>query len=117
MLHATNLPIINYSANQMSTTQAKAQTPLERRANCNPVLIGVLTGCVAPILGTVYGIRQRSWILGLIPWVPILMWTFTEPDIEGGLRTQRKYAFQLASGVLTGAVAFVKKNEARENSR
>ena len=47
MLHSTYLPIINYSANQMSTTQAKAQTPLERRANCNPVLIGVLTGAVA----------------------------------------------------------------------
>lgn len=42
------------------------------------------------------------------------MWAMTEPDIEGGLRTQRKYAFQLASGVLTGAVAFVKKKDAQE---
>ena len=42
------------------------------------------------------------------------MWAMTEPDIEGGLRTQRKYAFQMASGVLTGAVAFVKKKDAQE---
>ena len=69
---------------------------------------------VAPVFGTIYGIRQRSWVLGAISWVPCLMWALTEPDIEGGLRTQRKYAFQLAAGTLTGAVAFVKKQEANE---
>ena len=90
------------------------QTPQERRANCNPVLIGVLTGVVAPVLGSIYGIRQRSWMLGLVAWIPILMWAVTEPDIEGSARKQRKYAFGLASGLLTGAVAFVKKTEAKE---
>lgn len=69
---------------------------------------------VAPAIGSIYGIRQRSWMLGLVALVPVLMWSFTEPDIEGGLRTQRKYAFQLASGLLTGAVAFVKKKVAQD---
>lgn len=90
------------------------QTPRERRANCNPVIIGVITGAVAPFIGTIYGIRQRSWMLGLIAWIPVFMWAWTEPDTEGGLRTQRKYAFQLASGFLTGAIAFVKKKEAQD---
>ena len=104
----------HYRANQMTVTEAMTQTPTERRANCNPVLIGALTGVVAPVVGTVYGIRQRSWVLGAIAWVPVMMWALTEPDMEGGLRTQRKYAFQLASGLLTGAVAFVKKQEAEK---
>ena len=90
------------------------QTPTERRATCNPILIGILTGAIALIVGSIYGIRQRSWMLGFIAWIPVVMWAVTEPDIEGGLREQRKSAFQLASGVLTGAVAFVKKTEAKE---
>ena len=98
----------------MTVTEAMNQTPTERRAKCNPALIGLLTGAVAPIIGTVYGIRQRSWMLGAVAWVPVLMWALTEPDVEGGFRTQRKYAFRIASGVFTGAVAFVQKKEAQE---
>ena len=96
------------------TTTIKPQTPIERRANCNPVLIGLTTGGLAPNCGTIFGVRQRSWALGLVAWLPIVMWAWTESDIEGGLRDQSKYAFQLASGVLTGAVALVKKKEAQE---
>ena len=101
----------------MSATEAMTQTPKERRAKSNPVLIGVVTAVVAPFIGTIYGIHQRSWRLGLIAWVPVLMWALTEPDVEGGLRTQRKYAFQLAGGALAGAVAFVKKKEAQDELR
>ena len=53
-------------------------------------------------------------MLGLVALVPVLIWSFTEPDIEGGLRTQRKYAFQLASGLLTGPVAFIKKKVSQD---
>ena len=66
----------------MSVTEAMTQTPKERRAKSKPVLIGVLTGAVAPFIGTIYGIRQRSWTLGLIAWVPVLMWALTEPDLS-----------------------------------
>jgi len=101
----------------MTTTEATTQTPqtpTERRAASNPVLIGILTGFVGPWLAGVFAVRQRSWSLGLVALAPVLMWAMTEPDIEGGLKTQRKYAFQMASGVLTGAVALVKKKEAQE---
>ena len=104
----------SHISTKITITEALTQSPKERRAKSNPVLIGVVTGAVAPFIGTIYGIRQRSWTLGLIAWVPVLMWALTEPDVEGGLRTQRKYAFQLAAGVLTGAVAFVKKKEAQD---
>ena len=98
----------------MAVTEAMTQTPKERRAKSNPVLIGVVTGAVAPLIGTIYGIRQRSWTLGLIAWVPVLIWALTEPDVDGRLSTQRKYAFQIAGGALAGAVAFVKKKEAQD---
>lgn len=96
------------------TTTTKPQTPIERRAASNPVLIGIITGSVWPWLAGVFAVRQRSWTLGLVASLPILMWAWTEPATEGGLRDQRKYAFQLASGVLTGAVALVNKKEAQE---
>ena len=44
----------------MTATEAMSQTPTERRAKCNPALIGRLTGAGAPLVGTVYGIRQRN---------------------------------------------------------
>jgi len=97
-----------------AATTRTTQTPTERRANCNPVLIGILTGCVAPLIGTGFAIRQKCWELAVVAWVPVLMWAITETDIEGAQRVQRKYAAQLAAGLLTGAVALVKKNEAKE---
>ena len=105
---------INTRLYATTQTPQTPQTPTERRAASNPVLIGILTGFVGTWLAGVFAVRQRSWTLGLVAWLPILMWAFTEPDVEGGLRTQRKYAFQMASGVLTGAVALVKKKEAQE---
>jgi hypothetical protein len=91
------------------------QTAKERRANSNPVLIGILTGMVSPIIGSIFAIRQRCWELAVVAWVPVLMWAITEVDTEGPQRLQRKYAAQLAAGFLTGAVALVKKNEAKKS--
>lgn len=98
----------------MTVTQMTTQTPQQRRAACSPVLIGVLTGALAPVIAVVYGIRQRSWAIGVVWIIPVLMWAFAETDTEGGMRLQRKYAFQLAAGALTGAIAYVKKNEAQK---
>ena len=70
------------------TTTTKPQTPIERRAASNPILIGIITGAVWPWLAGVFAFRQRSWTLVLVASLPVLMWAWTEPDIEGGLRNQ-----------------------------
>ena len=97
-----------------TATKPTHQTPIERGASCIPILIGILVGCFAPLFALVYGVRQRSWSVGLIAFIPVLMWGFSEPDIEGGLRQRRKYAFQLAGGALTCGAALVLKKETKE---
>jgi hypothetical protein len=90
------------------------QTIQERRANCSPVLIAALTACLSPSIALIYGIRQRSWLVGLSFIIPILVWAATETDLEGNSRLQRKLAAQLVAGALTGAAAYVKKTEANK---
>ena len=100
------------AANATATT--KVQTPIERRANCNPIVIGLVTGLCAPILSGIYSFRQKTWHLFAAAWVPILFWAALETDTEGMAREQRKYAAQITAGLMTGAVALVKKREAKK---
>ena len=43
-------------------------TPNQRREKCNPVLIGACVGLFSPLSSVIWGIRQRSWSLALVPF-------------------------------------------------
>ena len=44
-------------------------TPNERREKCNPILIGACVGFISPLSSVIWGIRQRSWSLALVPYL------------------------------------------------
>jgi len=45
------------------------QTPTERREKCNPTLIGIFVGLVSPLSSLIWGIRQRSLKLAILPYL------------------------------------------------
>ena len=45
----------------------KKQGYMYNRANCRPPLIGIVVGAVAPATSIIWGLRQRSLLLGLLP--------------------------------------------------
>ena len=100
--------------NATENTTKTVQTPTERRAKCFPIVIGLVTGVGAPILSGIYAFRQKNPMLFAAAWAPILIWASLEADTEGMAREQRKYAAQITAGLMTGAVALVKKREAKK---
>ena len=90
------------------------QTPKERRAACNPVMIGLLIGFFAPWVGIIYGIRQRSWSVGLVAFIPVIMWIFSNPDWMYEMRSPERYIAQFAGGALTWYAALLLKNKAKD---
>ena len=86
---------------------------LTRRQDCNPVLIGALTGLVAPVLVLIYALRLRSWLLGIIPLcISGIVFALVADDLEDGQRKLAKYGLQLASGAFAAGTALVLKKEA-----
>ena len=77
-------------------------TPTERREQCNPVLIGVFAAFVSPLSTIVWGIRQRSWSLALVPYslvVFFLIAGYGETN-EEKLKQGIKYSYQISSGII-----------------
>ena len=72
-------------------------TPIERRAASNPAMIGVLAGIVSPLSSIIWGIRQRSWSLSLVPFSLALIGSFLASiDTKGEkLPAGIKYSYQM----------------------
>jgi hypothetical protein len=84
-------------------------TPKQRRAECNPVLIGAVVGTVAPLTSIIWGVRQRSWSLALVPTAVVAI---SIGLVAGTNMTKlEKYSFQLAGGLVAGVIANSLKKE------
>tara|TARA_Y100001968_G_C19212892_1_gene645677 strand:- start:462 stop:746 length:285 start_codon:yes stop_codon:yes gene_type:complete len=58
------------------------QTPLERRRLSKPWLIGLAVFLLAPISSTIWGWRQRSWLLGTMPVAAAMLAAYLTPPYE-----------------------------------
>ena len=87
---------------------------MRRRSECQPILIGFLTGLVSPFIGIIFGIRHRSWLEAVIPLcIAGLMYGLVADGFDNDAqRRALKYGFQLAAGLATGIVAYTLKQEA-----
>ena len=87
---------------------------IRRRSECQPILIGFLTGLVSPFIGIIFGIRHHSWLEALIPLcIAGLMYGFVADGFENDAQRRAvKYGFQLAAGLATGIVAYALKQDA-----
>ena len=91
---------------------------LTRRRDCNPLVIGALTGLVAPVLVLIYAIRLRSWLLGIIPFcISGLVFALVADDLVNAQRKLAKYGLQLTSGAFAAGTALVLKKEAMINNK
>ena len=87
---------------------------IQRRSECQPILIGFLTGIVSPFIGIIFGIRHHSWLEAVIPLcIAGLMFGFVADGFENDAQRRAvKYGFQLAAGLVTGIVAYALKQDA-----
>ena len=76
-------------------------TPNQRREKCNPILIGVCVGLISPLSCIIWGIRQRSWSLSLVPLVVLVGFIILLPTGEEKLKPGVKYPLQLISGLIS----------------
>jgi hypothetical protein len=84
----------------------------ERRALCNPILIGVVAGLATPLASVIWGIRQRSWSLSI---APVLVTAFGVWFVAGlDMSKLEQYSFQAAGGVTAGLIAYSLKKEQAE---
>lgn len=84
---------------------------LNRRAESKPLLIAAAVGLVAPVTSVVWGVRQRSWVLGATPFGLALALSFLF-NSEGEVDKTRKYAIQFAAGALAYVIALDIKQRA-----
>ena len=93
-------------------------TPKERREQCNPVLIGVLVAFVSPLSSIIWGIRQRSWSLALVPYSIVflfLIFSYGETN-EEQLKKGIKYSYQISSGLIAYEISKTLKMKASKSN-
>ena len=78
-------------------------TPNQRREKCNPILIGACVGLISPLSSVIWGIRQRSWSLALVPYllgfcVALLIMTASGRE---ELTNEFKYPLQFIIGLIS----------------
>ena len=75
----------------------------ERREKCNPILIGACVGLISPLTSVIWGIRQRSWSLALVPYLLGIFIAFLTMYNTGKEELSRevKYPIQLFMGFIS----------------
>ena len=92
-------------------------TPQQRREECNPVLIGIFVGLISPLTSLIWGIRQRSWSLSLLPYLFVF---FVGLIIMAGtgdkeFKTEVRIPLQIISGIFSYEMAKKMKGKAIKN--
>lgn len=87
---------------------------IHRRAESKPLLIAAAVGLIAPVTSVVWGVRQRSWVLGATPFGLALALSFLF-NSEGEVDKTRKYAIQFAAGALAYVIALDIKQRASKS--
>ena len=93
-------------------------TPIERREQCNPVLIGAIAAFVSPASSIIWGIRQRSWSLALVPFSLVfffLVASYGETN-EEQLKRGIKYSYQISSGLIAYEISKTLKMKASKSN-
>ena len=80
---------------------------MQRREKCNPILIGACVGLIAPFSSVIWGIRQRSWSLALVPFLLglsiVLLIMYTKGSDE--LADEFIYPLQFIIGLISYEMA------------
>ena len=93
------------------------QTSTERRARCNPTLVGIFVGFVSPLSSLVWGIRQRSLKLALFPYLFVFVAGFIILSLarETKFKPEFKIPLQLIGGYYSFDLTKKMKEEALKN--
>ena len=101
----------------------KIQTPLERRLHSKPWLIAFLCTALSPLICIIYGIRQRSWYLALVPPSLILIRFFMIPEylMQSNnfdiYKAIIEYSIEIGGGLITYVISQEVKSQSQgENS-
>tara|TARA_Y100001968_G_scaffold121912_1_gene110960 strand:- start:228 stop:569 length:342 start_codon:yes stop_codon:yes gene_type:complete len=95
-----------------------ALTTNQRRQKSNPVLIGVLAGFVSPLSSIIWGIRQRSWSLALVPYSIVVFFLVASLGENNHQKVNQgiKYSYQISSGIIAYEIAKTLKMKAKKKS-
>ena len=89
---------------------------LDRRAKCNPIIIGICVWFLIPPLSIVWGIRQRSWLLALAPLAfAVILPTalVASGSIQNVGNNLAEYVFQAIGGVAAYGISLELKKDAK----
>ena len=98
-----------------STKNEARYSYLDRRAKCNPILIGICVWLLIPFLSIVWGIRQRSWLLALAPLafaVVLPVCLVASGSIQNVGNNLAEYVFQAIGGVAAYGISLELKKHA-----
>ena len=90
------------------------QTPTERREQCNPTLIGIFVGVVSPLSSLIWGIRQRSLKLAILPYLFVFVAGYIIMSLAriNPLKPEIKIPLQLIGGYYSFDLTKKMKEEA-----
>ncbi len=93
-------------------------TPIERREQCNPFLIGALAAFVSPASSIIWGIRQRSWSLALVPFSLVFFFLVSSygETSETQLKRGIKYSYQISIGIIAYEISKTLKMKAHKSN-
>ena len=92
-----------------------SQTPTERRSKCKPWLIGLVVGAVTPTSCVIWGVRQRSWLLGIIPIAAVVAACFLYPPDQ--FNKLIRHSFQAGGGIIAFSISKTIKEDAIRNDK
>ncbi|WP_235619525.1 MULTISPECIES: GIY-YIG nuclease family protein [Prochlorococcus] len=81
-----------------------------RRARCSPWLIGVVAGLISPITSIVWGFRQKSWKLAVMPISTVAIASFFYGPFDFNERV--KHLFNAGGGLIALKIAKSNKDKA-----
>ena len=102
----------------MSITPPGLFSTTQRRALCNPLLIGITSGLWGPI-PVYWGIRLRSWRMSLIPLALTSLWIFYVNSNSTEITAEQKTIYLSCGLVISGFSSYIVarriKNESFKN--
>lgn len=102
----------------MSITPPGLFSTTQRRALCNPLLIGITSGLWGPI-PVYWGIRLRSWRMSLIPLALTSLWIYYVNSNSTEITAEQKTIYLSCGLVISGFSSYIVarriKNESFKN--
>ncbi len=74
-----------------------------RRSECIPIIIGFTAGLITPFFCIIWGFRQQSLMLGIIPISAVSLLRILDSNLE--FESISEYTFQLVAGLIAFYIA------------